>query len=164
LEPEAAFAAAQALAVAQGEALAISPRTLRRRLKERGLLASTDAGRGVLTVRRVLEGKRREVLHLLATSLLSEPDQPDHSPENAGENGRVPGRVAGRDSPDPTADPTTEPDQNTEGNGRVVGLVGSDAGREAPARGISPAYLAPGETVESTRVPWDEDGAPGEGH
>jgi hypothetical protein len=64
LEPEASYAVAQRLAQAQGEAIPITSTTLRRRLKERKLLASMDAQRGKLTVRRTFQGLRREVLHV----------------------------------------------------------------------------------------------------
>ena len=50
LEPEASYQVAQQLAGA--ERLAVSERTLRSRLRERGLLVSTDVGRKMLTVRR----------------------------------------------------------------------------------------------------------------
>ena len=43
--------------------------TLRRRLKERGVLATCDTQRRTLTVRRTLEGQRREVLHLYREAL-----------------------------------------------------------------------------------------------
>jgi hypothetical protein len=70
LEPEAAYAAAQEMARDQGEAFPISSQTLRKRLKERGLLASVDDRRQRNTVRRTLEGvKVREVLHLHADSI-----------------------------------------------------------------------------------------------
>jgi hypothetical protein len=120
LEPEAAYAEAQRLAGEQGEGLAVSGRTLRKRLKERGLLASTDTNREMLTIRRTLGGRRREVIHLLAASLsAAEPDQSRAEPERYG-------RVAGRVSPDPTTDPTTKPDHNARGNAGLVGLVGSE--------------------------------------
>src|SRR5262249_9044392 len=46
--------------------------TLRRRLKEKGFLANVDKHRQKLTVRRTLQGARRDVLHLAtaATSIL----------------------------------------------------------------------------------------------
>jgi hypothetical protein len=81
LEPEASFAAVQALGREQGECLTISSRTLRQRLHDKGLLASTDEGRGRLTVRRTLDGCRREVLHVAMQVLWFRPDQPDQ--ENA---------------------------------------------------------------------------------
>lgn len=77
LEPTAAHAVAERLAHEVGEPLALNPYTLRRRIKERGLLATTDRNRESLTVRRVLEGHRREVLHLKVMSLsgASEPER-----------------------------------------------------------------------------------------
>src|SRR5262249_31050450 len=76
LLPDAAFAEAQALAAQQGEALPVSARTLWRRLRERGLLASWDEARKRYTVRRRLQGHdRREVLHLRQDAL-STPDRP----------------------------------------------------------------------------------------
>jgi hypothetical protein len=64
LDSDAAYAAAQKLAQDVGDRLPVTPQTLRRRLKEADLLSSTDVARQVLTVRRVLEGQRREVLHV----------------------------------------------------------------------------------------------------
>jgi hypothetical protein len=72
LEPDASFAVVQRLAHDSGESLPIASKTLHKRLHEKGLLASTEAGRHKLTVRRTLEGQRRSVLHLSA-SLLSAP-------------------------------------------------------------------------------------------
>jgi hypothetical protein len=158
LEPEASFAAAQALAGEQGDGLAISPRTLRRRLRERGLLASVGGGRETLTVRRTLDGKRREVLHLHAASLFSGPDQPDQPPANAEENGRAAGRVAGRDGPDLTPDLTTGTDQPAGENGRLVGLVRSGAGREAAPGATGPkGWTAPGLGPDDLRTPFDDE-------
>jgi hypothetical protein len=69
LMPEAAHAEAQHLAVEQGESLLIGVRTLAKRLKEKGYLASLDTQRNRLTVRKTLEGANRVVLHLRARSL-----------------------------------------------------------------------------------------------
>jgi hypothetical protein len=70
LEREAAFAAAQAMGRGQGETLAITTTILWKRMDERGLLASRDAGRERLTIRKTLGGRRsREVLHLTADAL-----------------------------------------------------------------------------------------------
>ncbi|MCZ6770031.1 MAG: hypothetical protein O7D93_12375, partial [Acidobacteria bacterium] len=62
LEPKAAYAAAQQMATASGGSLVVSESTLRKRLKEKNLLRSTDKGR--LTKRETLAGVRRGVLHL----------------------------------------------------------------------------------------------------
>lgn len=139
LEPESSFAEVQSLARDQGESFPISPRTLHRRLNDKRLLASTDSKREVLTVRRVLEGQRRSVLHLHTHLLRSRPDQPDHLDENPEKTSSSGGQVS---RPDPTTHPTTgsdKPDQlshsttnpttasscQLEGSGGVVGSVGS---------------------------------------
>jgi len=72
LEPEASYAVAQRLGRDGGDSIAVGSKTLHKRLHEKGLLVSTEAGRRKLTVRRVLEGQRRAVLHLSAR-LLSAP-------------------------------------------------------------------------------------------
>jgi hypothetical protein len=88
LEPEASYAAVQKQGRESGEALSITGRTLRKRLHERGLLASTGKeyeGRETLAVRRKLEGVRRDVLHVPSDFLSTharKPDQPDHSGED----------------------------------------------------------------------------------
>jgi hypothetical protein len=69
LQPDSAYAVAQSLAVEQGESLTTAKQTLWKRLRERGLLASMDVKRQRLTIRRTVDGKRREVLHLQASSL-----------------------------------------------------------------------------------------------
>ena len=69
LDPDASYAAVQRLGQEVGDRLSLTPQTLRKRLKERGALVSIDAGRQVLTVRRILEGQRRDVLHLSSTIL-----------------------------------------------------------------------------------------------
>jgi hypothetical protein len=95
LEPEASFAAAQEMGRATGDPLAIAAVTLRKRLKERGLLADVDRARGTLTARRTVEGARRDVL-VLPVSLVSgkpdQTDQPDHggASERAAESGYNP--------------------------------------------------------------------------
>jgi hypothetical protein len=65
LEPEAAYAEACELARQQGGSVPITPNALRRRLKEKGLLVTGDTARGKLTVRKTLQGNRREVLHVV---------------------------------------------------------------------------------------------------
>ena len=49
----------------------MSEQTLRHRLRERGLLVSTDVGRQMLTVRRTLEGCPRQVVHLKVSDLVA---------------------------------------------------------------------------------------------
>lgn len=86
LEPEAAYAAAQKQGQGSGEPLTVTGRTLRKRLAERGLLASTDERRGTSTVRRTLEGSRKDVLHTPKNFLsihTDQTDQIDHAAKEA---------------------------------------------------------------------------------
>ena len=100
LEPETAFAAAQRLARDQGTSILIKQRTLWKRLAEQGLLASRDASRGTNTVRRTIEGMRRELLHLRTSTLAAgtdqrgdETDQRDETDHEKGRESRgFPGR------------------------------------------------------------------------
>jgi hypothetical protein len=91
LEFEAAFVEVQELACGQGDSLAIAPRTLIKRLHEKGLLSATEerGGKLRLTVRRTLEGQRREAVSLSAESLFPQESGPsgpiDNQPaENTG--------------------------------------------------------------------------------
>src|SRR5207249_7464488 len=68
LDPFASYQVAQQ--VAGIERLPVSEQTLRRRLHEHGLLASIDAGRQMLLVRRTLQSRPRQVLHLKVSDLL----------------------------------------------------------------------------------------------
>lgn len=75
LEPDAAFRVARQMV--QHEGLTVTPRTLWKRLKEKGKLAATDEKRQRNTVRVTLQGSRREVLHLRSATLMpGKPDQP----------------------------------------------------------------------------------------
>ena len=70
-----------------GDSLDIQPRTLHKRLAERGFLVSKEPCRETFTVRRSLAGARRSVLHLHAGSLMRrEPDQPDQPPGGEAEH------------------------------------------------------------------------------
>jgi hypothetical protein len=55
--------------VAGSERLTVSEQTLRHRMRELGLLTSTDSGRQMLLVRRTLEGRPRQVLHIKTSDL-----------------------------------------------------------------------------------------------
>ena len=87
LEPDASYAAAQRLGNTVGDTLTVAPRTLRKRLKERGLLVTESKRDDHLTVRRMIEGRRREVLYLHLSLLMSIkpdiPDQPDHGSKDS---------------------------------------------------------------------------------
>jgi hypothetical protein len=56
--------------MAGSERLPVSEQTLRHRLREQGLLMSLDNGRQMLQIRRILEGRSRQVLHLKSSELV----------------------------------------------------------------------------------------------
>jgi hypothetical protein len=98
LEPEASYIAVQRMGRDAGEVLPVGSKTLHKRLHERGLLASTEEARRTLTVRRMLEGSRRTVLHVRPESLVSlRTDQAAQStaPDaaDAGLSGQLPGQI-----------------------------------------------------------------------
>ena len=68
LDRDAAYRSAQAMSL-DGTGVEVSSTTLARRLRDKHLLISTDVARETLTVRRVLEGRQRDVLHLPAKLL-----------------------------------------------------------------------------------------------
>jgi hypothetical protein len=72
LEPIAAYRVAQKMARDTGEALAISEQTLKKRLRDKGLLASVERNRETLTIRRSIGGTTKDVLHLWRSTLLPE--------------------------------------------------------------------------------------------
>ena len=79
VEPEAAYGVAQSMAQRGGDTLAVTLPTLRKRLHEARWLASVDQARQTLTIRRHLEGRQRNVLHLRPKCLSADapPDKPD---------------------------------------------------------------------------------------
>jgi hypothetical protein len=143
LEPDASFAAVQRFARDQNESFAITAQTLRRRLKEKGLLATTDAGRGKLTVRKTLQGARRDVLHIAWTAAPSGAKTGTIGPE--GEAGR-------EDGPETSAG-------SWAGNGEANG---KPAHQTAPAAtpGHSPATVGP-EMGRLGRLDTGEEGTAG---
>jgi hypothetical protein len=85
LQADSAYAVVQKLARDGGDQLPVTVATLKKRLRERGLLASTEkhvsGGREVerCEVRRTLQGKRRWVLHFNAASLANTPAESEPS-------------------------------------------------------------------------------------
>jgi hypothetical protein len=106
LNPDNSFAAVQRLAQQQNESFAITAQTLRKRLKEKGKLAATDEKRSVLTVRKSLQGARRDVLHLVPGA---HPSLPETRPTRPGAENHAKKGVISRSGP--PGDPTAEPDQ-----------------------------------------------------
>jgi hypothetical protein len=77
LEPMAAFRAAQVAGRDIGELLAVSEQTLKKRLREKGFLASADLSRETHTVRRSIAGTSKNVLHFRRSTLLPEVSDAD---------------------------------------------------------------------------------------
>ncbi len=79
LDSEAALAAVHEACRNTGDSLPIGSQTLRKRLAEKNVLRSRDTARETLTVRRRLEGRERNVIHLHASALSPSPetDKPD---------------------------------------------------------------------------------------
>jgi Toprim domain len=90
LDPDTAFATAQKLAREQGTSIPIKQRTLWKRLDEQGLLASRDQARGS-TVRLTIQGMRRDLLHLRASTLAAETGQSDNVTGQRDETGQEEG-------------------------------------------------------------------------
>lgn len=86
LDPEAAYRVAQRMSTQDG--LSVMSRTLWKRLKEAGILVTTDETRQRNTVRVTLQAERREVLHLHTRKLLSgKPSQPSQPSQGGGGSG-----------------------------------------------------------------------------
>jgi len=100
LDRDAAYRAAQSMAV-DGCGIEVSATTLMRRLRDKGMLLTTDHNRETLTVRLTLEGRRRDVLHLHTRNIgsysLPKPDQSDQ-PDQFDDEEEGPGRVASREN------------------------------------------------------------------
>ncbi|HEY7155026.1 MAG TPA: DUF3854 domain-containing protein [Gemmataceae bacterium] len=147
LEPEASYATAQSLAVEQGQSLTVSARTLSKRMHERGLLAVDErGGKTHLTVRRTVEGRRREVIFLSVVCLpLNEsvPSGPIAGPP--AENGALAGALThGKTLSAPASAPPNIP--RNKGVYDKMGHLGhSEIGRSAPTgENISGAGLLGG--------------------
>lgn len=141
LEPEASFAEAQKLASEQGESLPVMPRTLHKRLREKGYLVAVDAGRTTNTVRWTLVGQRRSVLHLRSSSITGEQlpklTNGHQDPVIAGQIGQFAGQIgqfAGQFPQSAVQKLPSETDQNTETDAPMGSLVSSE-NREETSRG-----------------------------
>jgi hypothetical protein len=158
LQPDSSYSCVQDLARSQGDSIAVSVQTLRRRLKEKGFLASWDEVRETATVRRILEGKQQAVLHL-RKSIFSEalypykkPDKPDIDPEQSGNGSETGGNTemsgfskeAKPDKPD--IEPTLENQAKSNTNGTNVGFVGLNIGREGLPQETKTRGLFEGKT------------------
>jgi hypothetical protein len=69
LDFEVAFGVARRKAEESGVPLAIRPVTLKKRLDDQGILVSRDKPHETLTIRKMIEGRSRSVLHVKASSM-----------------------------------------------------------------------------------------------
>jgi hypothetical protein len=81
LEPTAAYRVAQLMGRDVGEILTVSEQTLKKRLREKKLLASFDEKRHVLTIRRSIGGSSKDVLHFWRSTVLPEASDGDEDAE-----------------------------------------------------------------------------------
>jgi hypothetical protein len=81
LDSTAAYRAVQTAGRDTGDLLAVSEQTLRKRLNEKGLLASIDKTRETLTVRRNIAGTSKNVLHFRRGTILPEVSDGDEDTE-----------------------------------------------------------------------------------
>ncbi len=82
---EAALTATQRVGQATGSGVAVGAKTLAKRLYQRGYLRSIDSERNRLHVRRTLQGARRNVLHLSASSVVPEESAQSAQSAHAGD-------------------------------------------------------------------------------
>jgi hypothetical protein len=85
LDPHAAYRVANQIVSTDG--LAMSERTLWKRMSERGMLVSTDESRKRNLVRKMLQGSRRNVLHLHLETLI--PQETAQTAQTAQSNGSM---------------------------------------------------------------------------
>jgi hypothetical protein len=156
LQPDASFATAQAVGRATGEEITVSPHTLRKRLHERGLLASVDAVRKKLTVRHTLSGTRHDVLHLRAESLIGTDGVDDDPAPSAPDPGNGPALGAGSGaSPEnrPMADCPETAQDDLKGESGPIGPIGPVSCAQETHSDVVHALPATGGTDEGEWEP-----------
>ena len=92
LDPEASFRAVQQFGRDSDQRITCSLQQLKKRMFERGLLASTEQrnDKNRLAVRKVLQGMRRTVLHLRASALFPGVSQVAHEAEDVQDDADAP--------------------------------------------------------------------------
>jgi hypothetical protein len=163
LDPDSAYASAQRLANEKGESLAVTQRTLSKRLGEKGFLVSTEKSRNKLTVRRTLEGRRQEVLHLRARGFFSpqepaQPAQPAQPSTQPVDSGPVPRAGPWASSGGPGENRPTKKAQSNGENGSVGRLGRFSEGERDPASSSADPAASNGAERDSAEQenPWEE--------
>jgi hypothetical protein len=103
LQPDSSYKVVQKFGQGMSDGLNLTPRTLRKRFKDKGLLILDDSRPDHLTIRKVIEGQRREVLCLSLSSFISLSPQPDQlNQKNTGNDKKL--SLNGPDGPVLTRD------------------------------------------------------------
>lgn len=131
LEPETAYAVAQKLARDQNLSLPVQPKTLWKRLREKGLLTATEGTKNTVKRQITQEGRKRRVLCLHFMSLLSS------EKGDSGDSGDFPSSEARKKSP--------FPEFHEENGGPEKGTEFLPGGAEVRSPISSPPFLAPVE-------------------
>ena len=137
LQPDAAYAAVRRLAQDEGDGVPLAPKTLWKRLDEKGLLASRDEdGRNL--VRRTLGGDRRRVLHIAASTL----------------EGPMAGKSGQSDQPGQSASPGTRGQRTDVGASPRSGpIITPSAQNRATESGQEPVAAGTDAPVGQERLP-----------
>jgi hypothetical protein len=142
LEPGVAFGTAQRTARDQGLALQVNPRTMWKRMAEKGLLASRDVARGRNMTRATIDGNRKTVIHLVPGALLPEDDPNGPNDPPPGEKGGSgPKMRAVLPAPRPETAPNNGPEPTDNGDKGTKGTKGPLSGevpRDGAQQGASP--------------------------
>jgi len=139
LDLDAALSAISALTGAAGEGISIRPKTLAKRLKERGHLVGTGGRRGRLKVRLTVDGVETEFLHLAARSIYPEPPQgPPEGPSDVPPDDSTPSDGSGR----PKSSGNRPPGERQDGESGRFGRFSEDR-RETRVGGGSAASQPP---------------------
>ncbi|HXW14565.1 MAG TPA: hypothetical protein VEN79_08655, partial [Terriglobia bacterium] len=77
IDPTAAYRQVQLVGRDTGESITVTEQTLKRRLRDKGLLVSTDKRHETITVRRVVGGSSEDVLHFHCTTIFPVGDSED---------------------------------------------------------------------------------------
>lgn len=148
----AALTAVQRVGQSIGSPIAVTSKTLAKRLAERGYLRSTDKAQGEVQVRRTLQGQRRRVLHLAASTILLEesgqsgqPGQAEPSSASSREDQKDAGRILWPDSAEVAAGSS----QEIRPESAAISTIGRDGriGR-MPGRALRGADASHGEGAE----------------
>ncbi len=153
LDIESAVRLAQAAAPGGTDGISLAPRTLAKRLNERRLLRSTDESRGKNTVQRVLQGQRRNVVHLetsaITCGLRAQRAHRAHDPASGRENAnRAPETCAPNSADTELRAHVRAHSQGHEGSNPPIAPEAPVMGGTPPAQVAAPTDAAQDEVAE----------------